>query len=76
MAPGANSPSGLWQNIVEQRDVQQKMPADRLKVDSFFHPEPTHKGTDIGNFDAGFFGISGKEAEAMDPQQRLLLEVV
>jgi acyl transferase domain-containing protein len=27
-------------------------------------------------FDAGFFNISGKEAEAMDPQQRLLLEVV
>ena len=26
-------------------------------------------------FDAGFFGISGKEADAMDPQQRLLLEV-
>ncbi|KAF5134116.1 Reducing polyketide synthase hmp8 [Metarhizium anisopliae] len=85
--PGANTPSKLWQSIAEQRDVQQKMPEDRLKVDSFFHPEPTHKGTtnarfgyfldqDIGNFDAGFFGISGKEAEAMDPQQRLLLEVV
>ncbi|KHN94311.1 polyketide synthase [Metarhizium album ARSEF 1941] len=85
--PGANSPSKLWESIAEQRDVQQKMPEDRLKVDSFFHPEPTHKGTtnarfgyfldqDIGDFDAGFFGISGKEAEAMDPQQRLLLEVV
>ncbi|KAK5987499.1 Hybrid PKS-NRPS synthetase pynA [Cladobotryum mycophilum] len=85
--PGANTPSRLWESIAAQRDVQRKMPEDRLKVDSFFHPEPTHKGTtnarygyfldqDIGNFDAGFFGISGKEAEAMDPQQRLLLEVV
>jgi acyl transferase domain-containing protein/NADPH:quinone reductase-like Zn-dependent oxidoreductase/NAD(P)-dependent dehydrogenase (short-subunit alcohol dehydrogenase family)/aryl carrier-like protein len=85
--PGSSNPSKLWEAIAEQRDVQSKMPKDRLNVDGFFHPEPTHKGTtnarfgyfldqDIGNFDAGFFGISGKEAEAMDPQQRLLLEVV
>ncbi|PNY28233.1 Hybrid Polyketide synthase-nonribosomal peptide synthetase [Tolypocladium capitatum] len=85
--PGAASPSKLWKSIAEQRDVQQRMPKDRLNMDGFFHPEPAHKGTtnarfgyfldqDIGHFDAEFFGISGKEAEAMDPQQRLLLEVV
>ena len=28
-----------------------------------------------GAFDAGFFGMSPREAVAMDPQQRLLLEV-
>lgn len=43
--PGANTPSKLWENIAEQRDVQQKMPKERLNVDGFFHPEPTHKGT-------------------------------
>lgn len=43
--PGADKPSKLWQNITSQRDVQQKMPEDRMKVDSFYHPEPTHKGT-------------------------------
>ncbi|ORW96735.1 hypothetical protein AWB92_07320 [Mycobacterium sp. IEC1808] len=29
----------------------------------------------VGDFDAGFFGIGPREAHAMDPQQRLLLEV-
>ena len=28
----------------------------------------------VAEFDAAFFGISGREAEPMDPQQRLLLE--
>jgi acyl transferase domain-containing protein len=85
--PGAKNPSQLWDLISTQRDVQRKIPKDRWNVDNFYEPNGAHKGTtnarygyfldqDIGNFDAGFFGISGKEAEAMDPQQRLLLEVV
>ncbi|GAQ46314.1 lovastatin nonaketide synthase [Aspergillus niger] len=84
---GADRPSKLWENIVQQKDVRCKMPADRFNVDNFFHPDGTHKGTtnakygyyldqDLGHFDRSFFRISGKEAEAMDPQQRLILEVV
>lgn len=63
------------------------MPANRFNVENFYHPDGTRKGMtnakygyfldqDISHFDAGFFNISGKEAEAMDPQQRILLEVV
>ncbi|KAL8810346.1 MAG: hypothetical protein Q9200_002647 [Gallowayella weberi] len=85
--PGAQNPSQLWNNIMEQKDLQRKMPSDRFNVDAFYHPDGTNKGTtnakygyfldqNLGDFDAGFFNISGKEAEAMDPQQRFLLEVV
>ncbi|KAI1812330.1 polyketide synthase [Poronia punctata] len=85
--PGANNPSQLWESLVQKRDVRSKMPEDRFNVDNFFHSESSNKGTtnarygyfldsSIRQFDATFFGISGKEAEAMDPQQRLLLEVV
>ena len=44
-APGASNPSKLWENIVNQRDVQSKMPADRFNVDAYFNPEGTNKGT-------------------------------
>lgn len=85
--PGASNPTKLWDNIQAQRDLQQKMPANRFNVENFYHPDGTRKGMtnakygyfldqDISHFDAGFFNISGKEAEAMDPQQRILLEVV
>ncbi|VBB72654.1 Putative polyketide synthase [Podospora comata] len=84
--PGAITPARLWDNILSQIDLQRKMPPDRFNIDAFYHPDHTHKGTlntkhgyfldqPLADFDAEFFGISGKEAEAMDPQQRLLLEV-
>jgi len=43
--PGASNPSKLWDLIAEQRDVQKKMPEERLLVDNFYHPDGTRKGT-------------------------------
>lgn len=43
--PGARSPSQLWENIVQQKDLQTKMPADRFNIDAFYHPEGSNKGT-------------------------------
>ncbi|OJZ91221.1 hypothetical protein ASPFODRAFT_706954 [Aspergillus luchuensis CBS 106.47] len=84
---GANSPSKLWDNILQKKDLRREMPPERFNVDAFYHPDRMNNGTTnarhgyfldqpLGHFDAEFFGISGKEAAAMDPQQRILLEVV
>jgi hypothetical protein len=43
--PGAKNPEQLWKNIIEQKDVQSKMPKNRFNIDAFYHPEGTNKGT-------------------------------
>ena len=43
--PGAQSSTKLWQNILEQKDLQSKIPADRFTVDEFYHPNGANKGT-------------------------------
>ena len=50
--PGAQSSSKLWENILEQKDLQTKIPADRFAVDEFYHPNGANKGT------ASFYGSS------------------
>jgi acyl transferase domain-containing protein/NADPH:quinone reductase-like Zn-dependent oxidoreductase/acyl carrier protein/short-subunit dehydrogenase len=76
---------GLWQALLEGRDLVTSVDPDRWVQDSFLHPNKAEPGTaytfaagsigDIAGFDAGFFGISPREAEQMDPQQRVLLEM-
>ena len=82
---GANLPEIFWENLVAGIDAITPVPSDRWDNDAFCDPKTAGPGDmgmrwggfvgDAGLFDAGFFGISPKEAIRMDPQQRMLLEV-
>ncbi|MCV7145608.1 hypothetical protein H7I92_06840 [Mycobacterium riyadhense] len=79
------SVGGLWEMVAGGVDVVSSFPVDRgWDVAGLFDADPDAVGKSytrwggfvegVGEFDAGFFGISPGEALAMDPQQRLLLE--
>jgi acyl transferase domain-containing protein/NADPH:quinone reductase-like Zn-dependent oxidoreductase/NADP-dependent 3-hydroxy acid dehydrogenase YdfG/acyl carrier protein len=83
---GVNSPDDLWQLLSEEHDAISQFPTDRgWNLDALFGPDPDAPGatyvragsfvSNVGDFDATFFGIGPREAQAMEPQQRLLLEV-
>jgi len=84
--PGqADTPAAFWQLLDRGGDGVREVPADRWDVDAFYDADPDAPGKtytrhggfldDVTGFDAGFFGITPREAASLDPQQRLLLEV-
>ncbi len=82
---GAASADELWGVLQRGAETVGDVPAERFDIDAWFDPRPgtpgkivTRRGgllPDVDRFDAGFFGLSPREARALDPQHRMLLEV-
>ncbi|MFT7835752.1 SDR family NAD(P)-dependent oxidoreductase [Saccharothrix sp. BKS2] len=84
---GITDLDGLWAALSTGRDLVSELPPDRFDLDRFIDERGPRRGksyaraagvldgVDLAAFDAGFFGLSPKEASRVDPQQRLLLEM-
>ncbi|MFF6995802.1 beta-ketoacyl synthase N-terminal-like domain-containing protein [Streptomyces sp. NPDC008313] len=83
---GISDPRGFWDLLVSKTDAIVDVPQDRWNADAFYDADPATPGrmtvrqggflqSRVDQFDAGFFGMTPREAAALDPQQRLLLEV-
>jgi 3-oxoacyl-(acyl-carrier-protein) synthase/NAD(P)-dependent dehydrogenase (short-subunit alcohol dehydrogenase family)/SAM-dependent methyltransferase len=76
---GSDGPERFWSMLREGRDAIVPVPEGRWQ-DGGPDPAAAHLRMggflqDVDLFDAGYFGITPREAALMDPQQRIVLEV-
>lgn len=80
--PGASTPEAFWDNLRAGVESISSFDDERLLAagvapELLKHPDYVKAGAILSNvedFDAFFFDISGREAELMDPQHRIFLE--
>jgi acyl transferase domain-containing protein/acyl carrier protein len=80
--PGARNPEEFWKNLREGvesvsflKDEELELShLDRADFDDPNYVKAASVLEDVELFDAGFFGLSPREADVMDPQHRLFLE--
>ncbi|MDT3397512.1 polyketide synthase [Streptomyces sp. B1866] len=75
--PRAADPAAYWRLLRDGVDAVSDAPPARRAAVPAHGPALARGGylDAIDGFDAGFFGVSPREAAAMDPQQRLALEL-
>ncbi|MFC3456147.1 SDR family NAD(P)-dependent oxidoreductase [Amycolatopsis speibonae] len=83
---GIDDMPSFWELVASGTDAIGDIPVDRWRIGDHYDADPAAPGrmfvqqggflrNPVDEFDAGFFGMSPREAAALDPQQRLLLEV-
>ncbi|MET0406071.1 MAG: beta-ketoacyl synthase N-terminal-like domain-containing protein, partial [Cystobacter sp.] len=76
--PQGESPEAFWRALDSGVDAVSEIPETRWRLDASLRKArwaALLSDEDVMGFDAGFFGVSPREAAAIDPQQRLFLEV-
>lgn len=82
--PDARSPQELWENVLAQRKAFRRIPAERLNLDDYYHPERetpdrtySSQGAFLTNyvFERERFRISGKTYRSSDLAHWLALDV-
>jgi len=81
---GGDDPESFWELLRSGTDSITLVPPERWDLEKYYSSDPAAPGKmytrhggflqGVDQFDAGFFGVSPREALRIDPQQRVLLE--